>query len=292
MSPLMKSANSDILRLIISMGTALAKVVLNPNRKWARNPELKLVGDRPTYTTYGMMESARRKCPCVNTGTFARSVEDHTAWATVLEEKLEALERRGHHPQFAHQLIWDSDVEEMGPTKMYSLTAEPPLRLPPSTFTETSLKTISDNPDLFKITCLIYIDVLDSLLVNHPKPLFLVYIDNIVIFSKTFDNHLDHLDQVFKAVAETGITLTTTKCHFAYQSLLLLGQKVSRLGLSTHMEKVSAILNLEALKNIHDLQIFLGMMWYFSAYIPFYAWIAALPVSRHWSLWGFLAMAR
>ena len=41
------------------------------------------------------------------------------------------------------------------------------------------------------------------------------------------------------------------------------------------MEKVSAILNLEALKNIHDLQIFLGMMVYFSAYIPFYAWIAA-----------------
>src|SRR6202453_4088320 len=103
----------------------------------------------------------------------------------------------------------------------------------------------------------------------------LVYINDIVIFSKSFDEHLDHLDQVFKAVAETGITLATTKCHFAYQSLLLLGQKVSRLGLSTHMEKVSAILNLDEPKNIHDLQIFLGMMVYFSSYVPFYAWIAA-----------------
>ena len=53
------------------------------------------------------------------------------------------------------------------------------------------------------------------------------------------------LDQVFKVVAETGITLATTKYHFTYQSLLLLGQKVSCLGLSTHMEKVSAILNLD-----------------------------------------------
>ena len=103
----------------------------------------------------------------------------------------------------------------------------------------------------------------------------LVYIDDIVIFSRSFEDHLGHLDQVFKAVAETGITLATTKCHFAYQSLLLLGQKVSRLGLSTHMEKVSAILNLDEPKNIHDLQIFLGMMVYFSSYIPFYAWIAA-----------------
>jgi len=102
----------------------------------------------------------------------------------------------------------------------------------------------------------------------------LVYIDNIVIFSKSFDDHLSHLDQVFKAVPETGITLATTKCHFTYQSLLLLGQKVSRLGLSTHLEKVSAILNLEKPKNTHDLQIFLGMMVYFSSYIPFYAWIA------------------
>src|SRR5882757_8575809 len=91
----------------------------------------------------------------------------------------------------------------------------------------------------------------------------LVYIDDIVIFSKSFDDHLSHLDQVFKAVAETGITLATTKCHFAYQSLLLLGQKVS------------AILNLEVPRNTHDLQIFLGMMVYFSSYIPFYAWIAA-----------------
>ena len=42
-----------------------------------------------------------------------------------------------------------------------------------------------------------------------------------------------------------------------------------------HMEKVSAILNLEFPKTTHNLQIFLGMMVYFSAYIPFYTWIAA-----------------
>jgi len=85
----------------------------------------------------------------------------------------------------------------------------------------------------------------------------LVYIDDIVIFSQSFEDHLSHLDQVFKAVAETRITLATTKCHFAYQSLLLLREKVSHLGLSTHMEKVSAILNLDIPKNIHNLQIFL-----------------------------------
>lgn len=102
----------------------------------------------------------------------------------------------------------------------------------------------------------------------------LVYIDNIVIFSLNFDDHLSHIDHVLQAITASGITLSLPKCHFAYQSLLLLGQKVSRLSMSTHQEKVEAILMLETPRNINELQTFLGMMVYFSAYVPFYAWIA------------------
>ena len=103
----------------------------------------------------------------------------------------------------------------------------------------------------------------------------LVYIDDIVIYSKTFKDHLDHLDKVFGAIEKSGITLSPTKCHLAYQSLRLLGQKVSRLGLFTHKEKVDAIVNLAEPKNVYELQTFLGMMVYFSAYISFYAWLVA-----------------
>ena len=118
----------------------------------------------------------------------------------------------------------------------------------------------------------------------------LVYIDDIVIYSKTFNEHLNHLDKVFGAIEKSGITLSPAKCHLAYQSLKLLGQKVSRLGLSTHKEKVDAIRELSAPKNVHELQMFLGMMVYFSSYIPFYAWIVAplfelLKKSSAWE-WG------
>ena len=102
----------------------------------------------------------------------------------------------------------------------------------------------------------------------------LVYIDDIVIFSKSFEEHCQHIETVLKAIGSAKITLSPSKCHFGYQSIMLLGQKVSRLGLSTHKEKVDAILQLDNPKNIHDLQVFLGMMVYFSSYIPFYAWIA------------------
>ena len=49
---------------------------------------------------------------------------------------------------------------------------------------------------------------------------------------------------------------------------------MSQLGLSIHKKKVDAILLLDEPKDRHDLQLFLGMMVYFSAYILLYTWIA------------------
>ena len=118
----------------------------------------------------------------------------------------------------------------------------------------------------------------------------LVYIDDIVIFSKSFEEHCQHVEKVLGAIKSAEITLSPSKCHFGYQSIMLLGQKVSRLGLSTHKEKVDAIIQLESPKNVHDLQMFLGMMVYFSSYVPFYAWIAhplfqLLKKENKWT-WG------
>ena len=101
----------------------------------------------------------------------------------------------------------------------------------------------------------------------------LVYIDDIVVYSTTFEDHLKHLDSVLDKIAKAHITLSPPKCHIGYQSLVLLGQKVSRLGISTHKEKVDAIQAVKPPTKVAELQSFLGMVNYFSNYIPFYAWI-------------------
>ncbi|TFY69430.1 hypothetical protein EVJ58_g442 [Rhodofomes roseus] len=97
----------------------------------------------------------------------------------------------------------------------------------------------------------------------------------MLVYSNTLEEHIEHLDRVFGSVEQAGLTLSPGKCHLGYQSLLLLGQKVSRLGISTHKEKVDAIIDLAEPRNVKELQTFLGMMVYFSSYVPFYAWIAA-----------------
>ncbi|QRV96541.1 Retrovirus-related Pol polyprotein from transposon [Ceratobasidium sp. AG-Ba] len=120
-----------------------------------------------------------------------------------------------------------------------------------------------------------YQRVMSKVLAPYLWTIAMVYIDDIVIFSKTFEDHLDHVDKVLQAIEDSGITLSPPKCFMGYQSLLLLGQRVSRLGMSTHKEKVDAILQLEEPKDVPTLQTFLGMMTYFSSYIPYYTWIVA-----------------
>src|SRR5260370_15782416 len=103
----------------------------------------------------------------------------------------------------------------------------------------------------------------------------LVYIDDIMVYSQSYEEHLMHLDQVLQAVKEAWITLSPKKCHFAYTSILLLGQKVSCLGFLTHAEKVKAITELATPVNVCTLQSFLGMAVYFSHYISGYTSLAA-----------------
>ena len=102
----------------------------------------------------------------------------------------------------------------------------------------------------------------------------LVYIDNIVVYSKDFSSYLHHLDTVLGAIEKANIMLSLPKCHLGDQSLLLLGQKVSCLGLSTHKEKVCAILELAMPQSRKQLHIFLGMAVYFTSFIPHYALLA------------------
>jgi len=120
---------------------------------------------------------------------------------------------------------------------------------------------------------LIFQRVMQGILAPYLWIFCLVYINNIVIYSKSYEEHLSHLDQVLATIEKVGITLSLKKYHLFYGSILLLGHKVSRLGLSTHAEKVKAIVELERPRKLSQLQAFLGMVVYFSTFIPYYALI-------------------
>ena len=65
--------------------------------------------------------------------------------------------------------------------------------------------------------------IMQNVLAQFLRIFALIYINDVVIFFLTLEDHISHLDQVFRAIETSGVTITVTKCHFGYQSLLLLG---------------------------------------------------------------------
>lgn len=70
------------------------------------------------------------------------------------------------------------------------------------------------------------------------------------------------------------MTVSKDKCHFGYESIELLGRRVSRLGLSTQKDKVKAIMELQYLKTIGEALEIFGAFNYHRDFIPRFAEIA------------------
>jgi hypothetical protein len=101
------------------------------------------------------------------------------------------------------------------------------------------------------------------------------YIDNIVVFSDNFEDHLNHIDSVLKTLADCGMTLGPDKCYVGFHSIKLLGHKVDRYGLSTLKEKTDAIASLEFPKVLAQLDYFLGLAGFYRYYVARFASLAA-----------------
>ena len=103
----------------------------------------------------------------------------------------------------------------------------------------------------------------------------LAYIDDIIVYSKSLEEHIEHIAAVLEALSNAGMTLAEEKCHFGYQDIKLLGHRISCLGLSTLEEKVQAILAIPYPETVKQAMVILGMFNYYRTFIDSFALIAA-----------------
>ena len=102
----------------------------------------------------------------------------------------------------------------------------------------------------------------------------IAYLDDIIIYSKTFDEHLVHIETVFARLRGAGLKLKMSKCEFLKQEVKYLGYVISANGIKTDPEKVSSIQKLHAPSDVKGVRSFLGMCSYYRRFIPNFSQIA------------------
>ena len=96
----------------------------------------------------------------------------------------------------------------------------------------------------------------------------IIYLDDIVIFSKDLASHLERLEAVFWKLEEAGLKLKPSKCELFWRQLAYLGHVISAKGEATDESKIKAIKNWPTPTNITEVWSFLRFMGYYHRFIP------------------------
>ena len=100
-----------------------------------------------------------------------------------------------------------------------------------------------------------------------------VYIDNILVFSHTLEDHTDHLRLVFERLVETGLKFKPAKCRFM-RKVEYFGHIITPQGLKTNPRLVAAVQEFLTPRSLQEVRRFLGLSSYYHRFIPRFAKVA------------------
>ena len=107
----------------------------------------------------------------------------------------------------------------------------------------------------------------------------LVFIDDVLVFSRTWQEHLKHLDHVLSLIDKAGLRLKGKKCLFCRKLLLYLGHVISARGLQPNPDKIRAISAFRFPTSVSELRRFLGMVGYYRRFVKNFA-VLATPLTN------------
>ena len=116
--------------------------------------------------------------------------------------------------------------------------------------------------------------LMESCLGDYHLKYCIVYLDDIIISSKTPEEHISRLHKVFQKLDEAGLRLKPSKCEFFRDWLEYLGHVVSSKGIETNPKKIAAIINWPRPGNITQIRSFLRFCNYYRKFIRGYTQVA------------------
>lgn len=98
--------------------------------------------------------------------------------------------------------------------------------------------------------------------------LIVIYLDDIIVYSKTYEEHLIHLRKVFEKCRIFGLSLKSKKTLFGLQEGKLLRHIISEEGISIDLKGIDGIFQIIHPRNIKELQSFIGKINFLRRFIP------------------------
>ena len=122
----------------------------------------------------------------------------------------------------------------------------------------------------------IFQNIMKEVLGTFWRKFVIAYLDDLIVYSHTTEEHLNHLALIFKRLEIYGLTYNPKKCHFGKTKLEYLGHIVTRDGNQAQPEHIQAIKESKPPRTRKELRSFHGTCGWLREYIPHFAIIAAL----------------
>lgn len=110
--------------------------------------------------------------------------------------------------------------------------------------------------------------VMDNVLRGIQNEICSVYLDDIIIYSASLQEHIEHIRKVFQRLRETQFKVQLDKCEFLKNEVAYLGHIITPEGVMPNPEKIKAVQNYPLPKTTREIKGFLGLVGYYRRFIP------------------------
>ena len=104
----------------------------------------------------------------------------------------------------------------------------------------------------------------------------LIYLDDVIIYSRMQEDHLTHLEVVLDHFTHHGLKLKLSKCYFFKENITYLGHKISAKGMLPGQEGIQKIVNMGPPTTVTGIRKFVGAVGYFCHFIKNFSCITRL----------------
>lgn len=124
-----------------------------------------------------------------------------------------------------------------------------------------------------------FMDLMNKIFQPYLDKLVVVFIDDILMYSKDETEHTQHLSIVLQTLRDKQLFAKFRKCEFWLQQVRFLGHLVSAEGIKVDPSKISTILNLKPPRNVTKIRSFLGLAEYYRRFVKGFSIIAS-PLTK------------